>query len=231
MGVRQAGSAAVQWSKQAGLRTGRWIKRNKNKPVFVAVVTAVLTAAGTLWAAQLTSDSTRAGADIAASATRTGAEIAAAATLEQVDRQVKQDQEKESRSKAIEAYKRFLESVDAFTIPLLDLPDEKPGAVPTGLEVITAPGAAPMLDFAAGFLTESGRLQLKKAENDIYIYGSDDAWNAADKLYEFLIESAEATLLESAPPFDAVKYDELYKAFRLVFCQEATPNPREGCSE
>ncbi|UGQ39391.1 hypothetical protein [Rhodococcus aetherivorans] len=127
---------------------------------------------------------------------------------------------KETREKRAEVYAVFLQVVDIYSTALIGGNEEM-------LMQTTAGGAS---GTSAPYLGVKSETQLKQAENQVYIYGSDDAWINADRLYSFLIAEKDAIVVSGGQEvFDVDEYLLLYKRFRSVFCAEASSLPRSTC--
>jgi hypothetical protein len=182
-------------------------------------------------------DSTLVAAAFALIGAITGGVIAACATSEQVDTQVQQGLNAESRTQKIKAYTDYMDAVEEFTTPLMPPGDvdnwTQPGGIAT--PVGTPPSPPAPTDSPTSTNPQivptpvAERVKLKTIENEVYVYGTDDAWAKADALYAFLTQFIADAAKDPKTPFDAVQYTALSRGFRSVVCKEAPAKPRTNC--
>jgi hypothetical protein len=96
------------------------------------------------------------------------------------------------------------------------------------------------------FLTQNNYIKIRErymhALNQVYVYGSDDAWSRAQAIdsiapfdeisgmtYDFAAMSANDELVFVAENLD--KFKEGILSFRAIMCREISPVPRKRCGE
>ncbi|UKA55161.1 hypothetical protein LFT45_04285 [Arthrobacter sp. FW305-BF8] len=77
----------------------------------------------------------------------------------------------------------------------------------------------------------TARSAYQDAINDVYIFGSDEAWKAHKELAALLPDSLHSTEVSFPPPAvpDSEAFIGAYRGFNEVVCVEVAPVPRSGC--
>lgn len=154
---------------------------------------------------------------------RAGADANLTGTREQV---VAQDQ-KEIRVKRGEVYANFLEVANAYSVESYNfIRDREIDLKDNGR--LDAKG--PELGRAVGTY-QHARYEFQGAINDVYVYGSDEAWTASKAVSAALPPSLGT--VDSSVQIQAPKYSVFtaaYQKFINVMCGEVVPVPRSGCA-
>lgn len=77
----------------------------------------------------------------------------------------------------------------------------------------------------------NARSAYQDAINDVYIFGSDEAWKAHKEMASVLPDSLYSTEVSFPPPTapDSDSFISAYQGFNEVVCVEVAPVPRSGC--
>ena len=131
-----------------------------------------------------------------------------------------EERQKESREKRAEVYAAFLAAArDADAKSVVPPRDSQASASQAAVERITQKKL-----FSAALVV------MRKQQDLIYIYGSDDGWSAADDLYTAISRRyAVAVVTGTSAPGPADNVDAGLLRFQNIFCREASATPRKGC--
>jgi hypothetical protein len=66
-----------------------------------------------------------------------------------------------------------------------------------------------------------------RAANEVFVYGSDEAFNAERRIAQQLWPAADV----STQGLDQAAFDRAYVAFQRVMCRELSADPRPGCAD
>lgn len=140
---------------------------------------------------------------------------------------VKASEDAERRTRVGEVYAGYLDAADGYYTAAADL-DRAFAKL-----IATKDGSAS--DRSVGELSvaafEKARHDYQGAINDVYVYGSDAAWEANRKVANVLPLALGNVPRRDIPSPDAEAFREAYSDFLEVFCREATAEPRQSCTK
>ncbi|WP_150109941.1 hypothetical protein [Crystallibacter crystallopoietes] len=149
---------------------------------------------------------------------------AGSATTEAAEIETRAVQENEHREKRRQVYADYLSSANSYNSATGAF-FRALGRIPSDAE--TEAAIAQIEDEVGAF--EQARHDYQGKINDLYVYGSDEAWIAHTGLASTLPEALGNVPNRQIDAVDEQAFGEAYQAFMGVFCREAVPEPRDGC--
>lgn len=145
-----------------------------------------------------------------------GATVSSNASLTIAQEQLQSAAEQKARDQREVTYREYLDAANGYRIAAADLfaktaPEDVKGAF-------------------TSFMTTRAKFQ--KQANEVYVYGSDEAWKA----HETLAKTLPPALSDSPLKFnvsdvsDQATFTAAYKGFLAVRCQEVAAKARSGCA-
>jgi hypothetical protein len=146
--------------------------------------------------------------------------------------QFEQDEDAEARAVRAKAYADFLDSANAVAASVTAMRACLPELLELPEKETTLSASHPC---ARAYNTlVNDRYEFQGAINDVYIYGSDDAVQAANRVSELLPARFRADEEDGyGPRIDPISwpdFDRAYIAFQTEMCREVSVRPRKACA-
>lgn len=138
---------------------------------------------------------------------------------------VKASVDAERRVRVGEVYADYLNAADSYYTAAADLDRAFDKLTPTKDGSASNPSVLQLPVDAF----EEARHDYQGAINDVYVYGSEAAWEANRKVAKVLPVALGSVAKRDVPRPDPVAFGEAYADFLDVFCREATAEPRQDC--
>lgn len=165
---------------------------------------------------------------IAALAGFYGARMGAHAAVSSQELQIRASESERVQEQRANVYSRYLDAAQAFFWASVAVrSDIDQGSIAKRHGTFAA--SRGLVRDMEEFVTK--RNEFQGAINDVYVYGSDAAWLAHQRLAATLPPSLGTRSLHipSAAELDQDRFAGAYSSFLAVLCQEAVPTPRQGC--
>ncbi|MFC0623712.1 hypothetical protein [Kribbella deserti] len=149
-----------------------------------------------------------------------GALVGALVSIQITGMQLEADRAQEAREKRAVVYADFLDAANSYQL--------EAGYTAKGLAGVSEadrrklPSDAPVL---RNYL--KARVRYQNAVIQVYVYGSEDAWRAAQQVGQTL---PRATGGLEVPKMDVATFTRAYQNFLRIFCAEAPATPRPTCT-
>ena len=144
-----------------------------------------------------------------------GATVSSNASLKIAQEQLQSSADQKARDQREVTYREYLDAANGYRTAATDLFANT--APPSVNQAVTSFMAA--------------RAKFQKQTNEVYVYGSDEAWKA----HQTLANTLPPALSDSALNFtvsdvsDQATFTAAYKGFLAVRCQEVAAQARSGC--
>lgn len=145
-----------------------------------------------------------------------GATVSSNASLKIAQEQLQSTADQKARDQREVTYREYLDAANGYR------------TAATNLFANTAPSN--VNEAATSFM--AARAKFQKQTNEVYVYGSDEAWKAHQTLASTLPPAlSDSTMKFTASAVsDQATFTAAYRGFLAVRCQEVAAQARSGCS-
>lgn len=160
-----------------------------------------------------------------------GAQVGANASFQVSQSQIQEQREVRSKEKRADTYSAYLEAANEFSGAAHGLDrvyKDSMAKLSTG-QIKAGENMPHLVDAQNLYLTS--RTNYQKTINNVYVYGSDSAWDKHLSLAATLPPSLSGGDVVFPPPEvpNVQEFKEAYRGFQTVVCREVAAIAREGC--